>query len=117
MLHAGNIMRVLITGGAGFIRSPPAEAYLPRGEEVYVLDNLSTGTLDNLRHLQANPVFADRLHVKVDTILNREAVLDLVGTCDMVVHLAAAVGVQYIIDHPLDSIITNVRGTEIILEL
>jgi UDP-glucose 4-epimerase len=109
-------LRVLITGGAGFIGSHLAEAYLQRGDEVYVLDNLSTGSLDNLKHLQSNAAYADRLHITIDTILKNEAVLNLVGTCDLVFHLAAAVGVQYIIDNPLESIITNVRGTEILLE-
>lgn len=110
-------MRVLITGGAGFIGSHTAEACLVRGDEVYIIDDLSTGSLDNLKHLQSNPEYRNKLFVLVDSILNKDKLLELVGTCDVVVHLAAAVGVQYIIDNPLSSIITNVRGTENVLEL
>src|SRR5215813_3770915 len=110
-------MRVLITGGAGFIGSHLAEAYLARGDEVYILDDLSTGTLKNIRHLQEHETYGGRLFVTVDTVLHGDKTLELVGTCDIVVHLAAAVGVQYILDNPLTSIVTNVRGAETILEL
>lgn len=110
-------MRILITGGAGFIGSYLSEAYLAQGHEVYIIDNLSTGSLKNIEHLKRNPQFAERFFVTVDSILNESVMLELVGTCDVVVHLAAAVGVQYIIDNPLSSIVTNVRGTEIVLEL
>ena len=110
-------MRILITGGAGFIGSHLAEAYLQRGDEVFIIDDLSTGSRDNLRHLEDDPQFNDRLHVTVDSVLSHAPMLELVGTCDLVVHLAAAVGVQYIIDNPLSSIVTNVRGTETVLEL
>jgi len=106
-------MRVLITGGAGFIGSYLSEAYLERGHEVYVIDDLSTGSLDNIRHLRQNQDF----HFVHDSILNREAVLELTGICDVVVHLAAAVGVKLILDEPLKSIHTNIVGTEIVLEL
>ena len=110
-------MRVLITGGAGFIGSHLAEAYLARGDEVYILDDLSTGTLENIRHLQEHETYGRRLFVTIDTVLHNDETLELVGTCDIVVHLAAAVGVQYILDNPLTSIVTNVRGAETILEL
>jgi UDP-glucose 4-epimerase len=110
-------MRVLITGGTGFIGSHLAEAYLARGDEVYILDDLSTGTLENIRHLQEHETYGGRLFVTIDTVLHDDKTLELVGTCDIVVHLAAAVGVQYILDHPLTSIVTNVRGAENILEL
>ena len=110
-------MKVLITGGAGFIGSHVAEAYLDRGDEVYIIDDLSTGTLDNLKHLREHPEYKTRLCITIDTVLNYDKVLELVDTCDVVVHLAAAVGVQYILDNPLSSIVTNVRGTEIVLEL
>ncbi len=110
-------MRVLITGGAGFIGSHLVEAYLARGDEVYILDDLSTGTLENIRHLQEHETYGGRLFVTVDTVLHDDKTLELVGTCDIVVHLAAAVGVQYILDNPLTSIVTNVRGAETILEL
>lgn len=110
-------MRVLITGGAGFIGSHLAEVYLAQGHEVYIIDDLSTGTLDNLKHLQANADYKDRIFIEVDTMMNEQKMLEFVGICDIVYHMAAAVGVQYILDNPLSSIITNVRGTEIVLEL
>lgn len=106
-------MRVLITGGAGFIGSHLAEDYLKRGDEVYVIDDLSTGSLENVRHLEEN----DRFHCIVDSVMNRDRMMELTGICDMVVHLAAAVGVKYIIDNPLHSIQTNIGGTEVVLEL
>jgi len=110
-------MRVLITGGAGFIGSHLAEIYLRRGDEVYILDDLSTGTLENIRHLQEHETYRERLFVTADTVLHYDKTLELVGTCDTVVHLAAAVGVQYILENPLTSIVTNVHGAEIVLEL
>ena len=110
-------MRVLITGGAGFIGSHLAEAYLDRGDEVFIIDDLSTGSLANLLHLQEDPDKSDRLFITIDTVLNVEPLSQLVGTCDVVVHLAAAVGVQYVLENPLSSILTNVQGTERVLEL
>ena len=106
-------MKVLITGGAGFIGSYLSEAYLDRGNEVFVIDDLSTGSLENISHLLKNP----RFQFTNDTILNRESMLELTGICDVVVHLAAAVGVRLIIEEPLKSIHTNIVGTEIVLEL
>lgn len=106
-------MKVLITGGAGFIGSYLSEAYLAQGDEVYVIDDLSTGCLENIERLTGNPLF----HFVEDTILNREVMLELIGICDVVAHLAAAVGVKLIIDEPLKSIHTNIVGTEIVLEL
>lgn len=106
-------MKILVTGGAGFIGSYLAEAYLERGDEVYVIDDLSTGSLDNVNHFMVNPKF----HFTNDNILNREVMLELTGICDVVIHLAAAVGVKLIIEEPLKSIHTNVVGTEIVLEL
>lgn len=110
-------MKVLITGGAGFIGSHLAERYLERGDDVYIIDDLSTGTLENVSHLQEIQRYKERLYVTVDTILKHETMLELVGTCDVVIHLAAAVGVQYILENPLSSIITNIQGTEKVLEL
>ncbi|RJQ78734.1 MAG: NAD-dependent epimerase/dehydratase family protein [Desulfobacteraceae bacterium] len=110
-------MRILITGGAGFIGSHLAEAYLENGNEVYIIDNLSTGSLDNLAHLKERSAYQKRLFVHVDSILNRDVMLELVGTCDIVHHLAAAVGVEFILDHPMESITTNIQGTEVVLEL
>jgi UDP-glucose 4-epimerase len=109
--------RVLITGGAGFIGSHLAEQLLKRGDDVYVIDDLSTGALSNIEPLQRNPDYQGRFFFVKDTILNYERMLELVGTCDLIFHLAAAVGVQFIIDHPLESLVTNVRGTEFVLEL
>jgi len=106
-------LKILITGGAGFIGSYLSEAYLARGDEVYVIDDLSTGSLDNIRPLTLNPLF----HFVNDTILNRDTMLELTGICDVVAHLAAAVGVKLIIDEPLKSIHTNIVGTEMVLEL
>ena len=105
-------MKILITGGAGFIGSYLSEAYIERGDEVYVVDDLSTGSLSNISHLIPDPHF----HFEKDTILNRETMLELVDTCDIIVHLAAAVGVKLIIDEPLQSIHTNIAGTETVLE-
>lgn len=110
-------MRVLITGGAGFIGSHLAEAYLAGGHEVYVIDDLSTGSLDNISHLQNDARYKHRFFVHIDTILNPAILFDLTGICDAVFHLAAAVGVRYILDHPLESIVTNTRGTEQVLEI
>ncbi len=110
-------MRVLITGGAGFIGSHLAEAYLSDGHEVYIIDDLSTGSIDNLSHLLGDPHYRNMLFFKEDTILNHEIMIELIGTCDTVFHLAAAVGVRYILEHPLESIKTNIQGTEKVLEL
>jgi UDP-glucose 4-epimerase len=106
-------MKNLITGGAGFIGSHLAEALLKRKEEVVVIDNLSTGNMDNIEHLKTNPKFS----FHIDTIMNENLMKRLVKECDVVYHMAAAVGVKYIIDNPLESLQTNVKGTEIVLEL
>jgi len=110
-------MKILITGGAGFIGSHLAEAYLNQGNEVYIIDDLSTGALDNIKHLQENKEQRENFFVTIDTVLNLDKMVELVGTCDWIFHLAAAVGVQYILENPLSSIVTNVRGTELVLEL
>jgi len=109
--------KILITGGAGFIGSHLAERYLKDGHEVYIIDNLSTGSLKNIKHLQENEEYKNRFHVTIDTIFNEEKMIELVGICDTVFHLAAAVGVKYILDNPLSSITTNILGTEIVLKL
>lgn len=110
-------MRVLITGGAGFIGSHLAQTCLERGDEVYIIDDLSTGSIDNIRFLQDNPAYTNKLFVHINTILNHDVMLELTGICDMVFHLAAAVGVQTILDKPLESIVTNIQGTEKVLEM
>ena len=107
----------MITGGAGFIGSHLAERYLEAGNEVYIIDNLSTGSLKNIRHIQNNCNYQDRFHVTIDTIFNEEKMTELVGICGLVIHLAAAVGVRYILDNPLSSIHANIMGTEVVLRL
>lgn len=106
-------MKALITGGAGFIGSHVAEALLQRGDHVTILDNLSTGRYENLAHLDGHP----SLHVVIGTILNENLVDKLVERCDVVFHLAAAVGVELIIKKPLESMMTNIRGSEVVLEM
>lgn len=110
-------MRILITGGAGFIGSHLAEAHLEKGDDVYIIDDLSTGSMDNIRFLQDNPTYINKLFVHINTILNHDMMLELTGICDVVYHLAAAVGVQTILDKPLESIVTNIQGTERVLEM
>ena len=105
-------MRVLITGGAGFIGSHLAEALLNRGDEVFVLDNLSTGSIDNIGHLKGQP----RFHYTIDTVTNEPLLAELIDRCDTVVHLAAAVGVKLIVEAPVHTIETNVHGTEVVLK-
>jgi len=105
-------MRVLITGGAGFVGSHLAEALLDRGDEVFILDNLSTGSIDNVVHLKSNP----RFHYTIDTVSNEPVVAELIDRCDKVVHLAAAVGVKLIVEQPVHTIETNVHGTEVVLK-
>ncbi len=103
--------RILITGGAGFIGSHLAEALLRRGDSVYILDNESTGTRANIETFFTN----QQLRFIPGSIMDEPVLSRLVGTCHYVVHLAAAVGVKYVLDHPLESILTNVVGTERVL--
>lgn len=105
-------MKILVTGGAGFIGSHLCEALLKNGDEVYVIDNLSTGSLDNIKHLLENKDF----HCTMDTIMNSDVMDKLVKKCDRIYHLAAAVGVKLIMDKPIETIETNVIGTEIVLK-
>jgi UDP-glucose 4-epimerase len=104
-------MRVLITGGAGFIGSHLSDFYVARGDEVYVLDDLSTGCFDNIRHLKGHP----RFHYTIESVHQASVVAELVDQCDVVFHLAAAVGVRLIVDSPVRTIETNVHGTEVVL--
>jgi UDP-glucose 4-epimerase len=104
-------MRVLITGGAGFIGSHLSDAYLARGDEVLALDDLSTGSIDNVRHIRHHP----RYHLTIETVHKPAVVAELVDQCDVVFHLAAAVGVKLIVESPVRTIETNVHGTEVVL--
>ena len=106
-------MKVLITGGAGFIGSHLAEALLDRGDEVFIIDDLSTGSVENIEHLQQN----SRFHYFFDTIMNRFLMAELIDRADTIFHLAAAVGVRLIVESPVNTIETNVKGTETVLEL
>jgi UDP-glucose 4-epimerase len=105
-------MRYLITGGAGFIGSHLAERLLDRGDRVVLLDNLSTGSVENIRHLKSS----GRLQYHLDNIENRQLLAELVDDADIIVHLAAAVGVKLIVESPVRTIETNVNGTQLILE-
>ena len=104
-------MRVLITGGAGFIGSHLSDAYVERGDEVFCIDDLSTGSIDNIAHLKKHP----RYHYTIDSVHNQPVVAELIDQCDVVFHLAAAVGVKLIVESPVRTIETNVRGTEVVL--
>ena len=105
-------MRALITGGAGFIGSHLAERLLEKGYEVNVIDNLSTGRKNNIVHLLPN----DNFDFFQNTIMNEWVLEDLISQSDVVFHLAAAVGVKLIIDKPVETIDTNIRGTENVLK-
>lgn len=105
-------MDALITGGAGFIGSHLAEALLARGDTVYIIDDLSTGSIRNIDHLKSSP----RFHYTIDKVENVPVVAELVDRADVVFHLAAAVGVRLVVESPVRTIETNLRGTEIILE-
>jgi len=106
-------LRVLITGGAGFIGSHLADAYLHRGDEVFIIDDLSTGSIENIRHLKDHP----RFHYTIENVHNQPVTAELVDQCDVVFHLAAAVGVKLIVESPVRTIETNVHGTEVVLSL
>lgn len=106
-------MRTLVTGGAGFIGSHLAEALIDRRDEVYVVDDLSTGRLENLERLRNT----SRLHFAQEGIADGTTLPDWIGRCDRVFHLAAAVGVQWIVKNPVRTIETNIGGTERVLRL
>ncbi len=106
-------MRYLITGGAGFIGSHLAEELLRRGHEVFVVDDLSTGSINNIRHLKTH----DRFHYVVDSCANVQLMAELVDGADIIYHLAAAVGVKLIVESPVRTIETNIQLTEIVLNL
>jgi UDP-glucose 4-epimerase len=105
-------MRVLITGGAGFIGSHLSEALLGAGHQVSVIDDLSTGSFDNIAHLKGRAGF----RYTIDTVTNEPVLAELVDQCDVVYHLAAAVGVRLIVEAPVRTLETNVHGTEVVLK-
>ncbi len=105
-------MRVFITGGAGFIGSHLAEALLAHGHEVLILDNLSTGSIDNIAHIKGRPGF----EYFIDTVENEPLLAELIDRSDVVFHFAAAVGVKLIVEQPVHTIETNVHGTEVVLK-
>ena len=106
-------MKILITGGAGFIGSHLADMLIEMGEEVFVVDDLSTGSLANVEQYQNQ----ERFHLIVDTILNEAVMNELVFKCDQIYHMAAAVGVKLIMNRPVETLETNVKGTEMVLML
>jgi len=106
------MMDFLITGGAGFVGSHLADQLLHEGHRVFVLDNLSTGSIANIAHLKGNP----RFQYTIDTVTNEPVLAELVDQCDMIFHLAAAVGVKLIVEAPVHTIETNVHGTEVVLK-
>jgi UDP-glucose 4-epimerase len=105
------VKRALVTGGAGFIGSHLSERLLADGWEVFVLDDVSTGSLGNVAHLRDRADF----HLVVDSVLSPSVVSELVHKCDVVYHLAAAVGVRLIVEQPVHTMVTNVQGTETVL--
>jgi len=106
-------LKYLLTGGAGFIGSHLAEELLNRGHEVCVVDDLSTGQIRNVQHLKGHRAF----RCVVDSVTNRQAMAELVDDADIILHLAAAVGVHLVVESPIRTIETNIKGTEIVLEL
>ena len=105
-------MRALITGGAGFVGSHLADRLLELGHTVLVLDNLSTGSIENISHLKGH----ERFSYTIDTVTNAPLLAEMIDRCDVVFHLAAAVGVKLIVEQPVHTIETNVHGTEVVLE-
>ena len=105
-------MKALITGGAGFIGSHLAERLLRDGHEVAVIDDLSTGSIENISHLKSTPGFS----YVIDTVTNEPLVAEMIDRSDVVFHLAAAVGVKLIVEQPVHTIETNVHGTEVVLK-
>ncbi len=105
-------MKALITGGAGFIGSHLADRLLARGDQVILVDDLSTGRLSNIEHLNGH----SDVEFVLGSILDADLVEQIVSRVDAVFHLAAAVGVNLIVDRPLESLMTNIRGTEVVVE-
>lgn len=108
----GRAPRALVTGGAGFIGSHLCTELMAKGWEVFAIDDLSTGSVDNVEHLRDRRDF----HLVVDSVLDEATMNSLVHRCDRVWHLAAAVGVRLVVEEPVRTLVTNVRGTEVVLE-
>lgn len=106
-------MNVLITGGAGFIGSHLADALIARGDEVYVIDDLSTGSVENIEHLRKHP----RFHLIIDSVMNEAVMNELVHRVDHIYHLAAVVGVKLVVDSPVRTLETNLKSSEIVFKL
>ncbi len=106
------MVKSLITGGAGFIGSHLADRLIELGHEVYIIDDLSTGSIQNVRHLKGHP----RFHYELDTVMHEPVLAELIDTCDNVYHLAATVGVQLVVDSPVNTIENITKGTELVLK-
>jgi UDP-glucose 4-epimerase len=106
-------VKALITGGAGFVGSHLSEALLDRGDQVYALDDLSTGSIENIEHLKSH----QRFEYTIDSVMNEPVTAEHIDRVDVVFHLAAAVGVKLIVDSPVNTLDTNVHGTEMVLKL
>ncbi|MGH9563493.1 MAG: SDR family NAD(P)-dependent oxidoreductase, partial [Terracidiphilus sp.] len=106
-------MKILVTGGAGFIGSHLAEYWIAQGHEVWAVDDLSTGSVENIAAIRNHPQF----HFQAADVMERSPLAELVDRCDVIYHLAAAVGVKLVVESPVRTIRTNVAATEILLEL
>jgi len=106
-------MNLLITGGAGFIGSHLADTLIARGDEVYVIDDLSTGSLENIAHLRSHP----RFHLVIDSCMNEAVMNELINRVDHIYHLAAVVGVKLVVDSPVRTLETNLKSSEIVFSL
>ena len=106
-------MNVLITGGAGFIGSHLSDTLIARGDHVYVIDDMTTGSIDNIAHLRSHP----RFHLVVESIMNEAVMNELVNRVDHIYHLAAVVGVQLVVDSPVRTLETNLKGSEVVFHL
>lgn len=106
------MVKILITGGAGFIGSHLAEKLLEQGNEIFIIDNLSTGSMDNIKHLMSN----ERFNFTEGSVLDEDLMAGMIKGKDQIYHLAAAVGVKQILGKPLKSLLTNIKGTEIVLQ-
>ena len=106
-------MNVLITGGAGFIGSHLADALIAQGDEVYVIDDLSTGSINNVSHLRSHP----RFHLIIESVMNEAVMNELVNRVDHVYHLAAVVGVKLVVDSPVHTLETNLKSSDIVFKL